>query len=176
MTSVMIGSNTNCGRVCYCCYSCRSLFWTTTGTNCVGGGVIAWHMTGVRFSYCFGWTAIIGNATAITEKLWNNRQTLCISTQGATLHTVCLLCHESLVQQMQEVGRWYQMRLLQGKKLWRMNHITYPFAIYYLYFSPEFNGLFNFFYKSANFSLQCLVNWKENYKFASDSRHIGEIN
>ena len=56
-----------------------------------------------------------------------------------------------------------------------MNHITHPFAIYYIYFSPEFNGLFNFFYKLASFSLQCLVNWKENYKFASDSRHIGEI-
>ena len=40
-----------------------------------------------------------------------------VITQGAALHTVCLLCHESLVQQMQEVGRWYQMRLLQGKKL-----------------------------------------------------------
>ena len=83
MTSVMIGSNTDCGRVCYCCYSCRGLFWTTTETNCVGGGVIAWHITGVRFAYCFGWTAIIGNATAIIEKLWHNRQTLCISTLGA---------------------------------------------------------------------------------------------
>lgn len=32
-----------------------------------------------------------------------------------------------------------------------------------------------FFDKSANFFFKCLVNWKENYKFASDSRHIGEI-
>lgn len=56
-----------------------------------------------------------------------------------------------------------------------MNHITHPFAIYYIYFSPEFNGLFIFFDKSANFFFKCLVNWKEYYKFAPDSRHIGEI-